>query len=147
MRKKLNKKVIVLLVIAIIVTIIVAVVLIKNNKEDDIVVEEFATTYEDGVKINTSKELAKEKKLDDLQLTDIRLSCRRGLSTLIAKVTNNGTVKTEEQEVKVEVIDKDGNVMMELRGLLLEIEPGASTLLNLNVSSDIAGAYDFRISK
>lgn len=143
-----NKKIILLVSIIIIFIIVITVVIVSRNvNKENIIVEEFDTIYEDGTKINTSEKLLETKKLDELELTEIKLSCRNGISTLIAKVTNNGNTKTQEQEVSVEVLDKEENVIVELKGLLLPINPGESTTLNLNISSDIAGAYDFRISK
>ena len=133
----------------IVIAIIAAAVYLLNKPKENIIVEEFATTYEDGTKENTSKELAKEKQLGELRISNIVLSYRSSInvSTLLADVTNMGNTKTEEQLIKVAILDKEGNVVLNLEQMLVAIEPGQSAQLNVNVSADITGAYDFRVSK
>lgn len=143
-KKNKNKKL--GMIISIIVIIAALIVGIVVNTREKVIKEEFAITYEDGVKINTSKELAKDKQLGDLKITNIKLSCRNNISTLLADVINNGN-QTQEQVVKIEMINKEGNVFMELNGIIKSLAQGETTELNVNVSADIAGAYNFRISK
>ncbi len=146
-KKSKNKKIgMIISVIVILAVVITGIVVYLVNSREKVIKEEFAITYEDGVKINTSEELAKDKQLDNLRITNIKLSCRNNTSTLIADVINNGG-NTQEQVVKIEMIDKDGNVIMELKGLLKSLTQGETTQLNVNASSDIAGAYNFRVSK
>ncbi len=148
-KKKKNNLVLIISVVIIIIAIIVVAIYLLNKPKENTIVEEFAITYEDGTKENTSKELAKEKKLDELLINNIILSYREStdLTTLLADVTNTGNTKTAEQLIKVELLDKEENVIMELEQMLVPIEPGQSTQLNVNVSSDFAGAYNFRVSK
>ena len=146
-KKSKNKKLAMIISIVVIVAVVFTLAVIFNTKpKENIIKEEFAITYEDGVKINTSEELAKDKQLDSYTITNIKLSNRNNISTLLADVTNNGN-QTEEQIVRIEMLDKNGNIIMELKGTLKALAQGETTQLNVNVSADIVGAYDFRISK
>ena len=138
-KKKLNKKEKIIITVGIIINI--------RNRTLRKVVEEFDIVYEDGVKINTSEELAKTKTIDNLEVTNIKLSCTNGLSTLLADITNKGITKTEETDLTVELLDKEENVIIELKATIVPLSPGQTTQLNMNITKDIAGAYNFRISK
>ena len=149
-KKKLTKKEKIIITIVVILLIILAVVgIIINIKSRTLkkVVEEFDVIYEDGVKINTSEELSKTKTIDNFELTNIRLSCTNGLSTLLGDLTNKGTTKTEETDLTVELLDKEGNVINELKATIKPLNPGETTQFNVNITTDVAGAYNFRISK
>lgn len=146
-KKNKNKKLgMIISIIVILAVVIIGIVVYLVNSREKVIKEEFAITYEDGVKINTSKELAKDKQLDNLRITNIKLSYRNNTSTLLADVINDGS-KIQDQQVKVEMLDKEGNVFMELKGIINSLEQGETTELNINVSADIAGAYNFRVSK
>ena len=146
---KLNKSKIRLFVlfILILVLIIVVSVIILNKPSSKIIVEEFDTIYEDGIKVNTSEELLKPKYLDDIELNNIRLSCKNGISTLLADVKNTSNNTIDELTLNVEILDKNENVIKELNNTIFSINSGETKELNINVSADIAGAYNFRISK
>ena len=146
---KLNKSKIRLFVlfILILVLIIVVSVIILNKPSSKIIVEEFDTIYEDGIKVNTSEEFAKPKYLDGLEIFNIRLSCKNGISTLLANVRNTGNNTIDELTLNVEILDKNENVIKELNNTIFSINSGETKELNINVSADIAGAYNFRISK
>ncbi len=146
-KKNKNKNLLIIIsIIVIIVVVLTVAILFMTKSKEDKTKEKYAITYEDGVKINTSEELAKDKQLDNYTITNIKLSHRNNTSTLLADVINNGS-QTEEQDVKIEMLDEGGNVIMVLKGILKPLSQGETTQLNVNVSTDIAGAYNFRISK
>lgn len=151
-KRTLNKKKVILLIV-IIIFIIVALVLtpiiinIEESRPKKVDVEDYAVTYEDGVKINTSKELKKTKHLDNLEITNIVLSYKNGTSTLLADVINKGNNISPNLMVKVEFLDKEENVIMEIKQEFINLNPEESLELNVNVSADITNAYNFRITK
>ena len=49
--------------------------------------------------------------------------------------------------VKVEILDKQGNVITRLLGPIDSIPSGGTVKLNVAVTADVANAYDFRISE
>lgn len=150
---KKNKKVIIILSILIIIIILIIAGIIffrsktNNTSENTTIVEKYDVIYEGGLKVNTSEEVAKSKKFNTLDISNARLSCRNGLSTLIADITNNTNEATEEQTANVEILDENNNVIETIVAEILPLKPGKTTQLNVNITTDIAGAYDFRITK
>ena len=109
--------------------------------------EEYVKVLEDGTKLNISEELQKTKKVDDLEISNIQLKATEGMTTLLADVKNISEKKTKEQMINVEVVDKEGKTLTELRGLINKLDPGAIEQLNIVVTADVSNAYDFKVSK
>ena len=143
---KKNKKVIIILSILIIIIILILIIAgiiffrskTNNTSENTTIVEKYDVIYEGGLKVNTSEEVAKSKKFN---------TCRNGLSTLIADITNNTNEATEGQTANIEILDENNNVIETIAAEILPLKPGKTTQLNVNITTDIAGAYDFRITK
>lgn len=108
--------------------------------------EVYVQNMQDGSKVNISDEIRKTKTLDGLEITNIKLKEKGGLSTLLADVENKTGRTSEEKLIKVEILDKTGKVMAELRGVIDRMEAGEKVELNINATVDVANAYDFRIS-
>ena len=137
------------LIIILLAIIITAIVLFQKSRSKELgkIVEEYDTIFEDGVKVNTSEQFAKPKQLGNLNITNIKLSCRNGLSTLLADVVNTGSTNIDTLNLRVEILDKNQDVIMELDNQIFSLEAGKSKQLNINVSADISDAYDFKITK
>lgn len=143
---------ILILVGVIIIGIIYFITRPKTTKEENVieqnkVTEEYVQVLEDGTKLNTSTKLQEMKKLEGLEIGNIQLTYRNGVSVVLADVVNKSANKTELMAVSLTLLDKNGNVIEELNGLISELAPGASTQLNMGASSDYANAYDFTIVK
>ena len=148
--KKISKieKIVITIIICILIIVVIAGIIINiKNRSLKKIVEEFDIIYEDGVKINTSEELAKTKVVDNLELTNIILSYTDGISTLLGNLTNKGAKKTEETSLNIEMLDKEENVIAQITTTVRALNPGETAQLNANINADIAGAYNFRISK
>lgn len=144
---KIEKIVITIIICILIIVVIVGIIINIKNRSLKKIVEEFDIVYEDGVKINTSEELAKTKVVDNLELTNIILSYTDGISTLLGNLTNKGAKKTEETSLNIEMLDKEENVIAQITTTVRALEPRETAQLNANINADIAGAYNFRISK
>ena len=144
---KIEKIVITIIICILIIVVIVGIIINIKNRSLKKIVEEFDIIYEDGVKINTSEELAKTKVVDNLELTNIILSYTDGISTLLGNLTNKGAKKTEETSLNIEMLDKEENVIAQITTTVRALNPGETAQLNANINADIAGAYNFRISK
>ena len=107
--------------------------------------EEYVQILQDGSKLNKSEELLKEKKLDELEISNIQLKETGGITTLLADVKNNTNHEIQERDVTIEVLDKQGNVITKLNGTIDTVEAGGKVQLNMSVTGDVANAYDFRI--
>ena len=156
MKKEEVKMIIILLLITVLV--IGGLRLWKNSKNEDegnknkVVTqnehaqEEFVQKLEDGSKLNISDKLLSTKQLDGLEITNIQLKETGGITTLLANVENKTGQAVQEKMVKVEILDKSGNVITTLRGIIDSMSVGESVQLNIAVTADVANAYDFRIS-
>ena len=151
--KSNEKKGILILIIILIVVIVIA----RGRKtgEEDVpdvdvaveneVVEEFVEVLEDGTRLNKSETLNQAKTLGDLSFENIQLTNQNGQSVLLADVTNTGSTATELKTVDIIVLDKEGNELGTVGGLIIPLQPGQSTQFNSSVQTDYANAYDFKI--
>lgn len=146
-----------LILILVIITIIVGVIAFfamrgKNNQNNgtqtrqENVAEEYVQNLEDGSKLNVSEELRKTKTIDGLEITNIQLKEIKGITTLLADVENKTGSTVESKKVKVTILDKSGNAITELLGIVDKLESGKKTQLNIAVTADVANAYNFEIS-
>ena len=101
---------------------------------------------EDGSKLNVSDELQKTKTLDGLEITNIQLKKIGGITTLLADVNNKSSIQIEERKIKVDIVDKNGETITTLRGIVDKILAEGSIQLNIAVTADVSNAYDFIIS-
>ncbi len=148
-----------LILILVIITVVVGVIAFfamrgNNNKNNngtqqankENVTEEYVQKLEDGSKLNVSEELRKTKTLDGLEFTNIQLKEIGGITTLLADVENKTSSATDEKVVSVKILDKSGNTITELKGIIDSIQPSAKAQLNIAVTADVANAYNFEIS-
>ena len=116
-----------------------------QGEEQGIEQEEYVQKLADGSKLNKSEELLKEKKLDELEISNIQLKETGGITTLLADVKNNTNHEIQERNVTIEVLDKQGNVITSLNGTIDTVGAGEKVQLNMSVTGDVANAYDFKI--
>ncbi|MCI9366648.1 MAG: hypothetical protein HFJ54_09300 [Clostridia bacterium] len=157
---KKNKKIITTLVVTVIV--IVGVILIleklsnnqenkgnqyKNDQEENKIVEKYVKELEDGTKINISNKLNETKSLDGLEISNIQLTYKNGISVILADVRNTTNQDIELTPINLKLYDEQGNILETLDGLISKIKATEKTQLNIGVSNDFANAYDFTIEK
>ena len=155
MKKKEKRMIIMLIIVGVVVIGGLLIWGNRSKKEGEVVggeveetnQEEYVQELEDGSKLNISEKLHEEKELGELRITNIQLREIGGITTLLADVENKSGEISESKMVEVEVIDKEGNIIITLKGVIDEMEEGETSQLNVSVTSDIANAYDFRISE
>ena len=150
MKPKEKRMILILLVILIIAIIIFAVN--KNKKDENTaegnnVVEEFVQVLEDGTRLNTSTKLNEMKKFEGLEFGNIQLTNLNGQSVLLADVKNTTSAETGLMLVNVTLIDKNGNELGTVGGIISPLKPGESKQFNTSMTIDYANAYDFKITK
>lgn len=168
MEKKSKKKVTAIIsLLIIIILIIVGVVVIKKIKTSKSKNKENTAEYtekssedatdlidmnntdnseiEEGVKKNTSKEISKDRNLDGMLITDIKLNAQDGLSHLTATVKNNTSKKFDGGVAKITFKNQDGSLYAELEVYIPEINAGENNAIDASTISDITNAYDFSI--
>ena len=150
MKPKEKRMILILLVILVIAIIIFAVN--KNKKDENTaegnnVVEEFVQVLEDGTRLNTSTKLNEMKKFEGLEFGNIQLTNLNGQSVLLADVKNTTSAETGLMLVNVTLIDKNGNELGTVGGIISPLKPGESKQFNTSMTIDYANAYDFKITK
>ena len=154
-RKNNLIKFILIIIVLIIISIIIALVLnrnkdkeqINNNNETNTLEEEsYIEEIEDGVKINKSSKLNEVKEINGLLITNIQLTTKDGMTTLLADVQNNSGVKTDVKTLQITLLNKDGSELTTVTGIVNGLEIGETTQLNIAMTSDYVNAYDFRVS-
>lgn len=148
----MNKKNIIFIAVAVI--LIIVIVAIASNKGDKNKPEEKVdlsnTTYistKDGEKVNTSEALQKEKMVNGLKFTNIQITTNKnGKTTILADVENTNAEATNLQFVTISILDKQGQEMSKVDGMIIALEPGQKTQLNAGVPKSSIEAYDFTIT-
>ena len=156
--KKKEKRMILILLVILIIAIVIFVVSKNLNKEsktkengstiqqENTEPEEFVQVLEDGTKLNTSTELNKEKQVGNYKFENMQLTTQDNQTVLLADVTNTGSNKTDIQLVDVTLLDKDGNEIITVGGIISQLEPGEKTQFNTSMTLDYANTYDFKIT-
>lgn len=152
MRKNEKKTLLITIIVGVI--IIGGLILWTNSRkakptsgnETNTNTEEFVEVLEDGSKLNKSEEFSKTKKLDGLEIRDIQFREIGGITTLLATVENKSGKAVEKRWIKVDVLDKSGNTITTVRGIINAMNAGETTQLNMGVTADVANAYDFKVS-
>ncbi len=150
-----NQKKFIIALVAIIIVVIIILIATNKNKsknnedintvEENTVKEEFVQVLEDGTKLNISSKLAETKTVNGLEFGNIQLTEQGGQSLLLADVKNNTSNATELTLVDLTLLDKEGNTIVELGGIIAPLAPGESTQFNTSTTLDYANAYDFKV--
>ena len=149
MKKKEKRMILILLVVLVIAVVIFVVSQNKKdeNTEENKVVEEFVQVLEDGTRLNTSTKLNEMKKFEGLEFGNIQLTNSNGQSVLLADVKNTTSAETGLMLVNVTLIDKNGNELGTVGGIISPLKPGESKQFNTSMTIDYANAYDFKVTK
>ena len=150
--KKKEKRMILILLVVLVIAVVIFVVSKnkkgnKENTEENKVVEEFVQVLEDGTRLNTSTKLNEMKKFEGLEFGNIQLTNLNGQSVLLADVKNTTSAETGLMLVNVTLIDKNGNELGTVGGIISPLKPGESKQFNTSMTIDYANAYDFKVTK
>lgn len=160
MNKKNLKIIIILTVIVLIIAITLYCIAKKNNKkvenptannettimESEIKkVDEFIGELSDGTKINTNAAMNVASTLGNLQIENIRLTLKNGITTFRASVKNSGTTKTELKNVTLILKDKDGKELVSAKGLISSLNADESKELAISITSNYIDACGYEI--
>ena len=144
------------MLILILIVVIVVKVRSGGEKEGDLmksdemakgnrVEEEFVQNLKDGTKLNKSEVLSQTKTLGDLEFTNIQLTNQNGQTLLLADVKNTGTIVTGMQLIDVLILDKNGEQIGKISGIVSPLEAEETTQFNSSTLEDYANAYDFQV--
>ena len=165
MAKSKNKGINVITIIVILILIIITVVvtrkiIAKNNKNEQVnnvtnqienqvenETEKNVKVLEDGTKLNISSKLKENKKLDNLEIKDIQLTYKDGVTNLLATVENIKKEKISMTNVSIQLVDESGKEIYTFNGIIEETKAGETANINCSITADFANAYDFKIVK
>lgn len=100
------------------------------------------------VRLNNSPELKKSKSYDAYVFESIRLESSSTGTILTAKVTAPGiSEKTKGKDIKINFYDKDGNLISMMNAYIQQIKPGEAISFRCESTSDLANAYDIKITE
>ena len=156
MKKKEKKMIAILVLVSVVIIGIIWIATVpKDNNSGNSQVsvannqkkEEYVKVLEDGTKLNVSTKLNQSKKLEGLDIGNIQFTYGGGQSVILADVKNNSGSDSSLMLAILTLVDKEGNKIADLNGIIGALKAGESTQLNMGTSVDVANAYDFTIVK
>ena len=142
--EKINFKLILVLLLIVIVVVSVIIYISKFHRSQEQTKEEKIET-ENYVKENTSENFAKDRKIDQIEITDIKLKSQEGITQYTATIKNNTTEDFAGGDAKIILINEDGSTYAELPASIPELKAGETNVIDASITEDIVEAYDFRI--
>lgn len=116
----------------------------KNSKKD-------AANKEPEVKVNTEKEVIKDREVDGIKLTNTSLTTVDGVSTLVTSVTNNSKEDYHLDEYTIIIKDAEGNEIIRIPGYVGDtIKAGETRTINSSVDIDLstsAKSIEYEVKK
>ena len=100
-----------------------------------------------NIKSNTSETLLAERTFNGLTIKNISLESNKGTTTFKATVINNSENIYPAKEVKIKLLDKDGQEYGILNALIEEIQPGGERVIDASTNVDLSNAYNFKIEE
>lgn len=149
----------VLIGILVLILVVVLVVVVTNNKKQSEEKKETSGNtqqsaknnnvemLDNGTKLNTSSELSKNKTVEGLEISNIQLKENGGISTLTADVKNTTKQDKESTNIKIEILDQTGKVLLTLKDSIKPVKAGETVKFSVAVTADVTNAYDFKITK
>lgn len=160
--KKRSKSKKIRIVIFVIIIIIVFIICFKilskkdidnteNNEKEfvlyDSSIADYVKTSEDGTKINISPKINQDMKLNELDIKNIQLTCKNGITTLLADVSNNTNKDSEMKNINIKFLDENNKEIRTVSGYIPALKIGETTKLNVSMSSNLIIAYDIEFSE
>lgn len=148
--KEISETILVILILLILFAMIIIVMKVasrvsRDGSGDINKREEFVQVLDDGTKLNTSTRLRKTKIVDGLKFENIQLTTKQGQSVLLADVENDTGKDIDVMLLDIILLDKNGNELTTIGGIIGELKDGEKQLLDSSVASDYANAYDFKV--
>ena len=144
-KRRKELKVIVAFIVVFIIVLIA--IIINVNKKDaqptSTEDESYVQEMDDGISINKSTKLNEAKFVNGI--SNIQLTEKDGMTTLLADVTNKTEQKTELKKLKIVLLDESGNEIATMTAFINAINAGETTQLNASTTSNYIKAYDFKV--
>jgi len=109
--------------------------------------EKYVQVLDDGTKLNDSEKLKKNKTMDGIELSNIQLTTKDGITNILCDITNKSNSDFKMQNVYVVLRDEQGNEIYKVPGIIEDIKVGETKQFNTFITADFANAYDFTMIK
>lgn len=157
-QKRKVRKIIIIGVIIIIACIVSANIFLKKGTNNinidenklevyDSSIADYVKKIDDGTKINISPKLNQDTKIDGLDIKNIQLTCKNGITTLLADIFNNTNKDSEIKHINIKLLNEENKEMRTVRGYIPALKIGETTKLNVSMSSNLITAYNIEFSK
>ena len=142
----MNKKKVVIALIVLLIVVVAVILFIINNPNRP---GAHSNVLEDGTRVNNSEKLLETKQFEGLEFSEIKLSKNKNDDNILiqANVKNVGEAVTQQQIIKLNFTDDDGNALGTISWLAPELYPGDSTQLATSSETEVINAYNFTIYK
>ena len=152
----------IIIVACIIIIIIVFIAYIKTlskkdidnteNSENEFIlynssIADYVKKSEDGTKINISPKINQDMKLNGLDIKNIQLTCKNGITTLLADVLNNTNKDLAMKNINIKLLDENNKEIRTVNGYIPALKIGETTKLNVSMSSNLIMSYDIKFSE
>lgn len=140
LEKKKNRIIFIISIIIILIIIIVTSIFVINSRT-------YTEQTSEGITVNVSNQLAKPKKVENLDITNISLKKEDNVSNLTVTVENNTQEPNEPFDAIFTFIDRNGNEISQIASYIEELQPGEKYQIELMAPLDYVEAYDFTVEK
>ena len=154
-KQKRNRSIlaIILIVLFIIIAILVFTNILKKDNtienktqnETNTTTESYVEELGDGIVLNKSRALNETKEIGGFVVSNIQLTTKDGMTTLLADVKNNTGAKTTLKTAEITLLDNNNEEVVTVKGIINEMEAGGTSKLNISMTSNYVNAYDFKV--
>ena len=154
-KQKRNRSIlaIILIVLFIIIAILVFTNILKKDNtienktqnETNTTTESYVEELGDGIVLNKSRVLNETKEIGGFVVSNIQLTTKDGMTTLLADVKNNTGAKTTLKTAEITLLDNNNEELVTVKGIINEMEAGGTSKLNISMTSNYVNAYDFKV--
>ena len=154
-KQKRNRSIlaIILIVLFIIIAILVFTNILKKDNtienktqnETNTTTESYVEELGDGIVLNKSRALNETKEIGGFVVSNIQLTTKDGMTTLLADVKNNTGTKTSLKTAEITLLDNNNEELVTVKGIINEMEAGGTSKLNISMTSNYVNAYDFKV--
>ena len=110
-------------------------------------IADYVKENENGTKINLSPKINQDMKLNELDIKNIQLTCKNGITTLLADVSNNTNKDSEMKNINIKLLDENNKEIRTVSGYIPALKIGETTKLNVSMSSNLIRAYYIKFSE
>ena len=154
-KQKRNRSIlaIILIVLFIIIAILVFTNILKKDNtienktqnETNTTTESYVEELGDGIVLNKSRALNETKEIGGFVVSNIQLTTKDGMTTLLADVKNDTGAKTTLKTAEITLLDNNNEELVTVKGIINEMEAGGTSKLNISMTSNYINAYDFKV--